>query len=104
MVQSVAPTQLTADLRRLRYADLRRSAKRSLRRSAVNSSLVIEKVRLNHYRISSIAVFDSPGRVQSVFPSLVKTDQVAIRISQIRLTPQPRLVHRIGDELESSSL
>src|SRR6185369_3360879 len=47
MVRSVAPPQLTADLRRLRYVDLRRSAKRSQRKSAVNSSLVIERVKLN---------------------------------------------------------
>jgi len=43
VIQPVARTQLTADLRRLRYADLRRSAKRSQRKSAVNSFLVIKE-------------------------------------------------------------
>ena len=41
-------TQLTADLRGLLSADQRRSAKRSQRRSAVNSSLVIERLKVNY--------------------------------------------------------
>src|SRR5436190_8051628 len=58
VVQSVAPMQLTADLRRLRYADLRRSAKRSLRRSTANSHIVVVRVRVNHYpRLGCVATF-----------------------------------------------
>src|SRR5262249_44722433 len=46
---------------------------------------------------------DLPRRIQPVLPSVIKTNSVPIRVAKIGLSPQPRLVDRLGLERDARS-
>jgi hypothetical protein len=49
-------------------------------------------------------LFYTPGRVFAIFTGFEQAYPIAVRITKIRLPPQPRLIRRILFELETRGL